>query len=149
MKTQFELRLEELINQYSMENGSDTPDFILAKYLSKCLENFDASVKQREEWYGRQVKVSDLPDDVPFPSEIPDDYLGPMGETPPIPLIDLDNIDPIIDYNSTGNPPLNLRNTPTTGQPPDWLLNQPTTSHKPDIHPLSKGLRDDELKQSE
>lgn len=62
MKTQFEFRLEELINEYSMENGSDTPDFILARYLKNCLENFDAAVKEREEWYGRQKHLSDLPD---------------------------------------------------------------------------------------
>lgn len=146
MESEFRKDLAELINRHSKENGSDTPDFILARYLENVLENFDAAVKEREEWYGRVTKLSDLPDDVPFPSEMPDDYLGPMGETPPIP-IDLDNENPIIDYDSTGNPPANLRNFPTTGEPPDWLLNQPTTSHKPDIHPLSKGLRDDELKE--
>lgn len=100
MKTQFELRLEELINQYSMENGSDTPDFILAGYLSKCLENFDATVKQREEWYGRQKHLSDLPE---------------AGEQ----IIDLDNTQPIIDYDTTGNPPLNITDVRRTGDKPD------------------------------
>lgn len=49
----FRKELEELINQHSMENGSDTPDFILAQYLTDCLETFDKATKAREAWYGR------------------------------------------------------------------------------------------------
>ena len=49
----FPAKLEELINCYSIENGSNTPDFILAEYLRGCLENFDMCVRRREEWYGR------------------------------------------------------------------------------------------------
>lgn len=45
--------LQHLINCHSMENGSDTPDFILADYLSNCLNNFDVIVSARERWYGR------------------------------------------------------------------------------------------------
>jgi hypothetical protein len=53
MTSEFKNRLENLLNEYSMENGSDTPDFILAEYLIKCLENFDHIVSWRERWYGR------------------------------------------------------------------------------------------------
>lgn len=52
-KLTFEEALEILINSYSMENGSDTPDFILAQYLNQCLINFNNIVTRREEWYGR------------------------------------------------------------------------------------------------
>ena len=45
--------LSSLINRYSKENGSDTPDFILAEYLQGCLENFDRIVRSRETWHGR------------------------------------------------------------------------------------------------
>ena len=48
--------LEELtgiINKYSRENASNTPDFILAKYLEACLPAFETAVQQREIWYGR------------------------------------------------------------------------------------------------
>lgn len=45
---------EILINRYSKENGSDTPDFILANYLADCLVAFDKATIQREEWYGRE-----------------------------------------------------------------------------------------------
>jgi len=42
--------LESLLNQQCMENGSDTPDFILADYLCKCLEAFDTATKRRDDW---------------------------------------------------------------------------------------------------
>jgi len=47
--------LQQLINRYSKENGSDTPDFILAEYLQGCLDNFDKTLVRREKWYGRDV----------------------------------------------------------------------------------------------
>jgi hypothetical protein len=50
MKT-FRQDLEELINSHSMENGSNTPDFILAEYLASCLKTFDRTMKQRDSWY--------------------------------------------------------------------------------------------------
>lgn len=131
-RTQFELRLEVLINEYSMENGSDTPDFILATYLNECLLNFDATVKRREEWYGRQPRLSKLPEEgVNIPQ-----------------IIELDNTNPVIDYDSTGNPPANITDAHYTGDKPDEFpsttsgIHQATTSHKPDIHPLSKKLKD-------
>jgi hypothetical protein len=40
--------IEEAINRNSAENGSDTPDFILAEYLIGCLELFDKAVKTRD-----------------------------------------------------------------------------------------------------
>ena len=132
METQFRKELEPLINKYSKENGSDTPDFILARYLENVLDNFDAAVKERDEWYGRTPKLSEM-DGVPFPT---------VEQIPPI---DLDAGEPLIDYDSTGNPPPSITDIKRTGDPPDWMLNQPTTSHKPDIHPLSKELRDDQI----
>lgn len=54
MSNDFRKELEQLINRHSIENGSDTPDFILAEYLTGCLENWDRSVKIREKWYGRE-----------------------------------------------------------------------------------------------
>lgn len=37
-----------------MENGSNTPDFILAQYLVNCLLSFNSAVQCREKWYGRE-----------------------------------------------------------------------------------------------
>ena len=48
----FAAELEELLNKHSMENGSNTPDFILAAYLSECFAAFGRAVVAREKWYG-------------------------------------------------------------------------------------------------
>ncbi len=45
--------IETAINTHSMENGSNTPDFILASYLVGCLGAFEEAVAHREAWYGR------------------------------------------------------------------------------------------------
>jgi hypothetical protein len=45
--------IESAINKSSAENGSNTPDFILAEFMVACLAAFDAGVKGRETWYGR------------------------------------------------------------------------------------------------
>jgi hypothetical protein len=47
----FKKELEHLINKYSQENASNTPDFILANYLNACLEAFNVASQQREAWY--------------------------------------------------------------------------------------------------
>lgn len=43
--------LECLLNKHSAENGSDTPDAILASYLVACLNAFDAATLVRDKWY--------------------------------------------------------------------------------------------------
>ena len=53
---EFEKKLEMLINEYSKENESDTPSFILAQYLKGCLANYVESVKVRDKWYGFKDK---------------------------------------------------------------------------------------------
>ncbi len=53
----FRNELQSLINSHSLENGSDTPDFILAQYIGECLEAFDKATKAREKWYGREAKL--------------------------------------------------------------------------------------------
>lgn len=67
-REEFKKELERLINRFSMENGSNTPDFILADYLVGCLESYNETVKAREKWYGREIKeLSTVPSDpVPF-----------------------------------------------------------------------------------
>lgn len=50
-----EKEISEILNRYSAENGSNTPDFILAQYLLNSLEAFNAAVGAREEWYGRKI----------------------------------------------------------------------------------------------
>ena len=60
MKTEtmtFVEELSNLINRHSQENGSDTPDWILAEYLSECLLNFNRIMQRREKWYGREKSL--------------------------------------------------------------------------------------------
>ena len=45
--------ISTLLNKHSKENDSNTPDFILAKYLIECLTSFNKAVCARENWYGR------------------------------------------------------------------------------------------------
>lgn len=52
----FETELQDLINRYSLENGSATPDFILASYMKRCLDNWNTAVREREAWYDRPIK---------------------------------------------------------------------------------------------
>ena len=49
----FEERLAHLLNEFSKENSSDTPDFVLANYLEQCLTAFNLATHRREQYYGR------------------------------------------------------------------------------------------------
>lgn len=53
--------IEQAVNRVSAENGSNTPDFILAGYLVSCLAAFDRAVNDRERWYGRVNDGSSWP----------------------------------------------------------------------------------------
>ena len=55
-RTGFRAELETLINRHSKENGSNTPDFILADYMSDCLDAYDKAVTRRTEWYKPEPK---------------------------------------------------------------------------------------------
>lgn len=46
--------LAQLLNSYSQENRSNTPDFILAGYMLASLRAFETATQQREKWYGRE-----------------------------------------------------------------------------------------------
>jgi len=46
-------RIAHAINATSSENGSNTPDFILAEFLTECLAAFDKTVQARAKWYDR------------------------------------------------------------------------------------------------
>lgn len=53
MSDQFQEELETLINKYSMEQYSDTPDWILAQYIQNSLDTFNKAVVARDRWYSR------------------------------------------------------------------------------------------------
>lgn len=47
----------EVINKNSLENLSNTPDFVVAEYLVRCLENWNLTVRQRNDWYYRPYRT--------------------------------------------------------------------------------------------
>jgi len=62
----FKKGLENLLNIHSMELGSNTPNFIMAEFLIKCLKAFNTAVRQRETWYGvirPKAHIPGIPDD--------------------------------------------------------------------------------------
>lgn len=50
----FREELTSLLNRNSRENGSGTPDFILANFMLDSLTAFNAATNRREAWYGRE-----------------------------------------------------------------------------------------------
>jgi hypothetical protein len=55
----FEKELQSLINSYSLENESDTPDFILAEYMKQCFVAYTTAVQARDKWFGVDMWASD------------------------------------------------------------------------------------------
>ncbi len=56
-KANLEKELEGLINSESRENDSNTPDFILAEYMMKCLDAFELASNRREVWFGVELDI--------------------------------------------------------------------------------------------
>lgn len=48
---QLKEKITTVINKLSLESLSDTPDWIIAEYLKRCLENFSTIVKMRDSYY--------------------------------------------------------------------------------------------------
>ena len=51
----FKRELESLLNRYSKENDSNTPDFLLSEYLIDCLEVYNKALKNRDKWFNIDV----------------------------------------------------------------------------------------------
>jgi len=47
----FRKELQDIINKNSLENGSNTPEFILAEYLVDCLNAFDKATSKRTAYF--------------------------------------------------------------------------------------------------
>jgi hypothetical protein len=66
--SEFRSDLKHLLNRHSMEQPSQTPDYVLADYLVDCLRAFNRAVGTRDGWgrlepkgspiYGEQVPGS-------------------------------------------------------------------------------------------
>lgn len=45
----FRTELTRIINKFSKENGSNTPDFLLANFLIGVMDVYDLTVRRRDE----------------------------------------------------------------------------------------------------
>lgn len=52
----FTTELRSLLNRHNKENGSNTPDFILANFLEQCLSAFDRATNHRKIWYTEDIE---------------------------------------------------------------------------------------------
>lgn len=57
-RDRFKEELEQLINRNSLENTCNTPDFILAEFMIRCLESFADCSNAREIWYDVKLRPS-------------------------------------------------------------------------------------------
>lgn len=68
--------LRNLLNRHNVEVRSDTPDFILARFMLGCLDSFSTATTERDKWYGfdpstnRQVPDSELTYDPGTPPDL-------------------------------------------------------------------------------
>ena len=56
-ENRLEKKLEELINSECRENDSNTPDFILSKFMTRCLCAFELANNKREVWFGVHLDI--------------------------------------------------------------------------------------------
>lgn len=50
-KTPFEKELSALLNKFSLENVSNTPDYLLAEFVQFAIAGFNVVVSERDRWY--------------------------------------------------------------------------------------------------
>ena len=60
---QFQKDLASLLNSYSAEAPSGTPDFILADFMNNILREFNEAIGRRAEWRGEEVEFRPSPED--------------------------------------------------------------------------------------
>jgi len=51
----FGAELTALLNKHSRENKSNTPDFLLARFMLDCLRSWERSTRGRDEWFGVEL----------------------------------------------------------------------------------------------
>jgi hypothetical protein len=54
----FEKELAALLNKHGMDNGANTPDFILARHLIRCIDTFRELTQEREAWFGTPLRIT-------------------------------------------------------------------------------------------
>lgn len=62
---QFQRDLASLLNSYSAESPSGTPDFILSDLLTNVLREFNEAIGRRAEWRGEKVELHPRDEETP------------------------------------------------------------------------------------
>ena len=135
----FEKELAGLINKYSQENGSDTPDFLLAEYLTGTLKVYNTTVKAREKWYGRAPEAVGGSGDVPVdpawetPSEpaTPPELTWEAPSSPPEHEVDAAVITPAVPHDKLISSHRVVPANESEGVKEHYLLNLLTPDYKP------------------
>jgi len=52
----FQIELASLLNKHGLDNNANTPDYVLARYLVRQLDNFRESTDERETWFGVKLR---------------------------------------------------------------------------------------------
>lgn len=55
--SKLEKKLQGIINEECRENDSNTPDFLLAEFMMKCLDAFELTSNKREVWFGVHLDI--------------------------------------------------------------------------------------------
>lgn len=48
----FQTELQAVLNRHNQEGHSNTPDFLLAEFITQCVTAFNKTVQARDGWYG-------------------------------------------------------------------------------------------------
>lgn len=73
-QSDFEKELTALLNKHNQENASNTPDYILAQYLTNCLAAWNSATQQRDTHQGRNAQPT-------LPPQLIDEHLrSPIDE---------------------------------------------------------------------
>lgn len=62
LNDKFKAELAQLLNTYSMDVQSSTPDYILADYLTNCLENYNTACGHK--WQHTEVVCANQVPDI-------------------------------------------------------------------------------------
>lgn len=67
-----ERELAETLNRHSAENQSNTPDFLLATYLMRCLQAASGLINRRSAWWGLPTDFTTLVEKPWQKGDVPD-----------------------------------------------------------------------------
>lgn len=49
--------LTRLLNKHNLDTHTNTPDFILARYLLGCYQEFRKGTRLRDQWHGKEGEL--------------------------------------------------------------------------------------------